>query len=177
MTTEEYNEFIYETIPCALFHVDHDDIDDDTGGSLGEVILVKLIAAHPGCLAFNDLDWYVDKFLTGYLRAVGKEKILNESERQFNPLLDRMFNYSFNEGDHVKFDGFDSEFHIDKPYFRKIRSKDYFGKVGVVLYCIPDVHGFGQGTSYMCRVEFGNGDIIEALAAFFVKADSKKDEN
>jgi len=169
MTTEEYNEFIYETIPCALFHVDHDDIDDDTGGSLGEVILVRLIAAHPGCLAFNDLDWYVDKFLTGYLRAVEKEKI--------NPILDRMFNYFFNEADLVKFDGLDGEFFTDKPYFRRIRTKDYVGKVGVVLSCRPDVHAFGQGTSYMCRVEFGNGDIIEALAAFFVKADSKKDEN
>jgi hypothetical protein len=171
MTTEEYYEFVDVTIPCALFHVDHDDIDDDTGGKLEEVILVRLIAKNPGCLAYNDLAWYFDKFITGYLRAVENytKSIIPE---------DRIFGYGFEPGDLIEFDDkfISGGFLIGEfPSMRMIKPKDYKNRVGTVLECTSDLHSFGAGSSYSCKVDF-DGDVFSTLAGYFVKADSKKDD-
>ena len=63
MTQEEFNEFIDVTIPCGLFHVSPDDIDDKTGASCEEVILVQLIAENIRCLKHKPLNWYIKTFL------------------------------------------------------------------------------------------------------------------
>lgn len=58
MTDEEFEIFVFEIIPQQLFHVESTDIDYETGASLEEVILVRLIAAHPGCLKHKSLKWF-----------------------------------------------------------------------------------------------------------------------
>lgn len=63
MSKEEFDEFIHEVIPQQLFHVEPMDIDDETGGSLQEVILVGLIANRPSCLKYKSLQWFLDYFL------------------------------------------------------------------------------------------------------------------
>ena len=63
MTPDQFDEFIWETIPSALFHVDKRDIDDDTGARLEEVILVRTIAANLGCLKYQPLQWFIDTYI------------------------------------------------------------------------------------------------------------------
>ena len=63
MTKQDFNIFIDEIIPQQLFHVEHQDIDDKSGGRLEEVILVKLIAENVECLKHKPLQWFLDKFL------------------------------------------------------------------------------------------------------------------
>jgi len=63
MTTEQFKEFVDEIIPQQLFHVDPQDIDDDSGAQLDEVILVGLIANRPSCLKHKRLQWFLDTFL------------------------------------------------------------------------------------------------------------------
>jgi len=64
MTEIQFKEFTEEIIPQQLFHVDPNDIDDETGGKLEEVILVGLIAHNMGCLQHQPLQWFIDMFLT-----------------------------------------------------------------------------------------------------------------
>jgi len=63
MTEEDFNEFINEIIPQQLFHVEPQDIDDESGAKLDEVILVSLIANRPSCLKHKPLQWFIDYFL------------------------------------------------------------------------------------------------------------------
>lgn len=60
MTQEEFDRFNDEDLPCALFHVMSDDIDNETGAKLEERILVEMIAANPGVLKFHPLSWWVE---------------------------------------------------------------------------------------------------------------------
>ena len=41
-TQEQFDELITETIPCALFHVQPTDIDDDVGCRYDELILIEI---------------------------------------------------------------------------------------------------------------------------------------
>ena len=59
MTEEELNKFENEDLPSALFHVMSDDIDDETGAKLEEVILVQALAANPGALKHHPLSYWV----------------------------------------------------------------------------------------------------------------------
>jgi len=63
MTQEQFEEFVGEIIPQQLFHVSPDDIDDETGCKLEEVILIRLITQHIQCLKYKPLNWYVKTFL------------------------------------------------------------------------------------------------------------------
>ena len=63
MTTEQFEELTGEIIPQQLFHVMSTDIDDETGASLEEVILVGIIAAHPECLKHKPLKWFINTYL------------------------------------------------------------------------------------------------------------------
>jgi hypothetical protein len=63
MTEEEFKQLTDEDIPCALFHVDPKDIDNETGGRLDEVILVGLIANNLSCLKYQNLQWFLDTYL------------------------------------------------------------------------------------------------------------------
>jgi hypothetical protein len=63
MTEEQFNVFVNEDIPCALFHVQPTDIDDDSGAKLEEVILVKIIAENLSCLKYKPLQWFINTYL------------------------------------------------------------------------------------------------------------------
>jgi len=64
MTEEEIDQFETD-LECALFHVMSDDKHDDSGASLEEVILIRLLAINPKVLAHKPLKYWVD-------RVVGK---------------------------------------------------------------------------------------------------------
>ena len=68
MTNEQFEQFIWEDIPCALYHVDANDIDDNSGGKVDETILVNLIAQNIKCLKYKSLQWFLDTFI------ISKEK-------------------------------------------------------------------------------------------------------
>ena len=74
MTTEQFREFTEEVIPQQLFHVDSTDLDDDTGASLEEVILIRLIANDLSCLKHKPLDWFIESYIHSYRRAMEKQK-------------------------------------------------------------------------------------------------------
>jgi len=60
---EELDEFKNELLPQAFFHVSKNDIDDVTGGKLGEVILVEMLAANIGVLKYHPLDYWIKTYL------------------------------------------------------------------------------------------------------------------
>jgi len=60
MTDEEFDEF-NESLAQSLFHVLSDDIDDETGASSEEVILVQHLASNPKVLAKKPLKQWVDE--------------------------------------------------------------------------------------------------------------------
>jgi translation elongation factor EF-4 len=62
MTEEEFEEF-NESLSQSLFHVLSDDIDDETGASLEEVILVQHLASNPKALARKPLKQWVEEFV------------------------------------------------------------------------------------------------------------------
>lgn len=63
MTPDQFDEFIWETIPQHLFHVDDTDKHDESGACLSEVILVKLIANNLECLKYKSLQWFIDSYV------------------------------------------------------------------------------------------------------------------
>jgi hypothetical protein len=63
MTQDQFNEFINETIPSALFHVEPTDRDDKTGVRLDELILLQCLNDNPRALRFKNLKWFVDRFI------------------------------------------------------------------------------------------------------------------
>ena len=63
MTADQFREFTDEIIPQQLFHVEPDDIDNETGAKLEEVILVGLIANNPSCLQHKPLSWFLETYL------------------------------------------------------------------------------------------------------------------
>jgi hypothetical protein len=64
MTQDQFNEFISETIPCALFHVEPTDLDDKTGVRLDELILLQCLIDNPQALRYKNLKWFVDLFIS-----------------------------------------------------------------------------------------------------------------
>lgn len=65
MTPEEeleYDEF-YELLCQQMFHVLSDDLDDETGAKLEEVILVQLLANHPKMLKHKPLKQWVEEII------------------------------------------------------------------------------------------------------------------
>jgi hypothetical protein len=63
MTPDQFDKFIWETIPQQLFHVDDTDKDDVSGSCLSEVILIKLISNNIECLTYRSLQWFIDNFV------------------------------------------------------------------------------------------------------------------
>jgi len=63
MTPDQFDEFIWEIIPSALFHVEDTDKHDESGACLSEVILVRLIANTPECLTYRPLQWFIDNYV------------------------------------------------------------------------------------------------------------------
>lgn len=63
MTQNQFDEFVDQTLPCILFHVGYEDIHDETGAKLDEVILVQALAEYLWVLKFKPLQWFVDRFI------------------------------------------------------------------------------------------------------------------
>ena len=63
MTIESFEEFTQEIIPQQLFHVTRNDIDDNTGAKLDEIILLGLIANNPSCLKYRSLKWFIETYI------------------------------------------------------------------------------------------------------------------
>jgi len=85
MDEKQFREFIEETIPQQLFHVEPTDIDDATGARLDEVILVGLINVNISCLKHKPLQWFLDTFLIK--NDMGQNNLTEEQEREFEELL------------------------------------------------------------------------------------------
>lgn len=89
MTEEEkieYDEF-YELLAQQMFHVMSDDLDDETGAKLEEVILVQLLANHPRMLKYKPLkQWVEENVGTCYSADVQKqnEEILAKQNQKNN---------------------------------------------------------------------------------------------
>ena len=63
MTQEQFSTFTNEDIPQQLYHVMDSDVDEETGASLEELILVRMIASTPKCLSYKPLKWFIEEFL------------------------------------------------------------------------------------------------------------------
>lgn len=161
MTEERFKEFNDEVIPSALFHVEPTDIDDDTGGKLEEVILVRLIANNPECLKHRPLQWFIDTHLPY------PEKTFAEIEQ--TDFEKREWNYSFEQGMVVKFaDDLPEDTKVYNEPGEYFYPKDFVDKIGIVLECWSDLHSFAAGTYYFCKINFGNV-FMTAPAQYFVQ--------
>ncbi len=76
MTEQEFEIWLGETVPQALFHVMDTDKDNVHGVKLDELILVEMIAKNPGVLKYKSLDWLVNHFINTYT--------LNKGQAEFN---------------------------------------------------------------------------------------------
>jgi hypothetical protein len=88
MTEIQFKEFTEEIIPQQLFHVDSKDVDDETGGKLDEVILVRLIANNIGCLKHKSLQWFLDTFL---IKTKEETEFVNYWQSQIEKELELQF--------------------------------------------------------------------------------------
>lgn len=57
-----FETFINETIPCALFHIGPSDLNEK-GIKLDEIILVQMLNDYPEALKHRSLVWYVNTFI------------------------------------------------------------------------------------------------------------------
>ncbi len=62
-TQEQFYELITETIPCALFHVQPTDIDDDVGCRYDELRLIQILNEYPEALRYRSLVWFIEYFI------------------------------------------------------------------------------------------------------------------
>jgi hypothetical protein len=69
MTKEQFDQWFYEDVPCALFHVESTDLDDVTGVRIDELKLVCMIAAEPQVLKHQTLEKLVDHFIVQHDKA------------------------------------------------------------------------------------------------------------
>ena len=60
MTQEQLDEFEFELLPQALFHVMSDDIDDETGAKCEELILIQMLNSYPEVLKHKPLSYWVE---------------------------------------------------------------------------------------------------------------------
>lgn len=118
MNKEEFETFIHEDIPSALFGVGINDKDDETGAKLDEVILLHCLANNPKALLYENIGWFYAKFIresdskSPYLVTI-------EVERKFS------FNPEFD--DH-------KECECGHPYHRHFDPYENFEEIGC-KYC------------------------------------------
>jgi hypothetical protein len=62
-TQEQFDEFVGETIPQALFHIEKTDLDDEYGIRLDELTLLRILNENPEVLKFKSLTWFIRIFL------------------------------------------------------------------------------------------------------------------
>jgi hypothetical protein len=81
MNKEEFEVFIHEDIPCAMFHVGPNDKDDETGAKLDEIILLDCLAKNPKALLHQNIGWFYERFISEsdhtspYLISIKVERI------------------------------------------------------------------------------------------------------
>jgi len=63
MTREQFNQFIDQDIPQALFHVSTTDKDATHGCRADELILLNMLHANPAALKYMPLIWFVETFI------------------------------------------------------------------------------------------------------------------
>ena len=73
---EEFEVFIDEVIPCALFHVMPTDIDKETGIRCDELILIQMLNACPEALRYKSLAWFVEHFILSMHLSDNTDKAL-----------------------------------------------------------------------------------------------------
>jgi len=84
MTQLELDKFEYENLAQQLFHVMSDDIDDETGKPLEEVILMRMLDANPEVLKHRPMSYWTKKYIGQcYLTDVKKEneRIINKLKK------------------------------------------------------------------------------------------------
>lgn len=64
MTQEQFDQFVDEDIPCALFHVMPTDMND--GVRCDELILLQMLHSQPEALRYKSLSWFVEHFITNF---------------------------------------------------------------------------------------------------------------
>jgi len=62
-TQEQFDEFVGETIPQSLFHIEKTDLDDEYGIRLDELTLLRILNENPEVLKFKSLTWFIRIFL------------------------------------------------------------------------------------------------------------------
>lgn len=60
---EKFKEYTEEVIPQALFHINHNDIDDATGAHLDDMILLDILHENKDLLKVKDLMWFMRRFM------------------------------------------------------------------------------------------------------------------
>jgi len=60
---ENLNQFLAEEFGSAFFHVGSDDIDDEYGVKLEELILIQLLYKYPQVLKYKNLNWFIKHFI------------------------------------------------------------------------------------------------------------------
>jgi hypothetical protein len=69
-TKEQFDEFVGEMLPSALFHVMPTDIDSLICIRCDELILLQMLSACPEVLRYKSLSWFVEKFITNFDKGI-----------------------------------------------------------------------------------------------------------
>jgi len=84
MTKEQFKQFEGEDMPCAFFHVMSDDIDEETGLPLEQIILDRMLKGNPGVLEYQPREYWEKMYIgTCYLADVKKanEEVLKQQNK------------------------------------------------------------------------------------------------
>jgi|TARA_B110000259_G_scaffold186588_1_gene238239 hypothetical protein len=119
MTEEEFQIFIDEDIPSALFHVEINDKDDETGVKLDEIILLDCLAKNPKALLHQNISWFYEKFISESDRkAPYLIKVTVERERLYNPEYGDDRECECGHDYHRHFDSYEEMYNIGCKYCR-----------------------------------------------------------
>lgn len=59
---QKFNMYTDQIIPQQLFHVEHTDLDDETGAPLDDIILLDILYNNKDLLKIKDLEWFVNTY-------------------------------------------------------------------------------------------------------------------
>lgn len=88
------------------------------------------------------------------------------NDRDIPPLSEREWNYSFEVGERVKLIPEMVKNNNYHPFSFNYIDESLIDKIGIVISCHCDLHAFGQGSSYVCKVDF-EGEIISHMCMYF----------
>ena len=117
LSKEEFETFIHEDIPCALFHVGVNDKDDETGAKLDEIILLDCLAKNPSALLYQNIGWFYERFI---MESDSKSpylfKIKVERERLYNPEYGDNRECECGHAYHRHFDSYEDMYNVGCKY-------------------------------------------------------------